>query len=61
MTYSTEYLMNGFIRVDDRRSGLSGLFYKDGNVRHGSLTTKHFNEAMSERAEFRKQFPGFTG
>jgi hypothetical protein len=53
--------MNGFIRVDDRRSGLSGLFYKDGNVRHGSLTTKHFNEAMSERAEFRKQFPGFTG
>lgn len=36
--YRIERLPNGYVRVDDRASGLVGLFLPDGTPRSGDLT-----------------------
>jgi hypothetical protein len=40
-------LPNGYIRVDSRASGLSGLWERDGRPRSGDLTGTIFGAAIS--------------
>lgn len=49
-TYSVEYLHNGFILIRDRRSGLQGVFNRDGSIRSGGLDTADFNAAMADES-----------
>lgn len=49
-TYRAEMLPNGFIRVDDQRSGLVTLLECDGSVRSGvRLSRGLVSEIMSVR------------